>query len=162
MSPPIPPTHQPSVIAPAISPILVPVETVPAQQGVVSFMSSMVREGGWSLARQFRVLCVMANTEIDLTQVRIAPGESEIEIRALMGEVNIIVPHHLRVECEGHPIMGSFHLKRSVQSTPLPEAPVVRITGHAIMASVTVKVIDPNGDKWRKRLRRRGALPPGV
>lgn len=146
----------------AISPILVPVDAVPAQQGVVSFMSSVMREGNWPLARLFRSLCVMGSTTIDLTQVRIAPGESEVEVRAIMGEVNIIVPHHLRVECQGHGIMGTFEVKRSVQSRPLPEAPAVRITGVAFMAAVNIKVIDPNGEKWLKHLRRRGALPPGA
>ena len=141
--------------------MLVPAETVPQHLGATTFMSSVTREGEWVMPRVFRALTVMGNATIDLTQVRIAPGISEIDARAIMGEIKIIVPHNLRVECTGQPLLGNFHVKRSAVLMPVPDAPLVRITGIAFMGSVEIKVIDPNERRWLSRLRRRGLLAPG-
>jgi Cell wall-active antibiotics response 4TMS YvqF len=160
MTSPTPPADQPPVVAAGIAPVLVPAEAVSAEKGVMSFMSSLTVQGEWLMPRRFRVLCVMGNASIDLSEVRIAPGESDIEVRAIMGEVKIVVPHNLRVECHGHPVMGEFKVKRLPTSRPVPDAPLVRITGVAVMGSVSIKVIDPNEPTWLHRLRRR-VLPSG-
>ncbi len=124
-------------------------------------MSSVTREGEWVMPRLLRALTFMGEATIDLTQVRIAPGTSEIDARAFLGEIKIIVPHSLRVECTGQPLMGSFRVTRSSVAVPVPDAPLVRITGVAFMGNVVVKVVDPNERRWVSRLRRRGLLPPG-
>ena len=124
-------------------------------------MSGVTREGEWVMPRVLRAITVMGSAVIDLTQVRIAPGTSQIDARAIMGEIIIIVPHNLRVECTGQPLMGNFAVKRSAVAVPVPDAPLVRITGVAFMANVEVKVIDPNEQRWIKRLRRHKVLPVG-
>lgn len=123
---------------------------------MMTMMASQTREGDWILPRLFRVFCCMGNATIDLTQVRLGAGESAIEVRCIMGEVKLIVPHNLRVECSGHPLLGEFTLKRWSDSRAMPEAPVVRITGISVMGSVTIRVVDPNEGKWARRLRRLG------
>jgi hypothetical protein len=150
MNAPIPPVQ-----TPVITPMLMPPDAVPERQGVMTVMSQARRDGDWVLPRLFRALTVMGQVVIDLTQVRIAPGTSEIEVRAIMAEVKIIVPHNLRVECSGHPILGEFTLKRQSKSIPIPDAPLVRITGASIMSSVSIRVIDPNAPSWIRRLRGR-------
>jgi hypothetical protein len=147
MSSPLPPVPQPT----AIAPVLMPPDAVPDRQGVSVWMSEKEKDGDWTLPRLFRALVVMGNMTIDLSQVRIAPGTSEIEIRAIMAEVKIIVPHNLRVECDGEPIIGEFKLKRIATSTPVPDAPLVRVTGTSVLASVTVRVVDPNAKRGLRR-----------
>jgi hypothetical protein len=154
MSSPTPPT--PPIPAVGITPLLIPSETVPERQGMMTLMASQHREGDWVLPRLYRVFCCMGNATIDLTQVRLGAGESVIDVRCIMGEVKLIVPHNLRVECSGHPVLGEFILKRWSDSRAMPEAPVVRINGVSFMGSVTVRVIDPNEGKWARRLRRLG------
>jgi hypothetical protein len=48
------------------------------------------------------------------------------------------------VECEGHPVAGEFKVKRVAKTRPLPDAPLIRVTGVALMGAVSIKVIDPN------------------
>ncbi len=153
----------PAVPNPAVvvTPVLVPPETVPPHLGITTIMSSVTREGEWVMPRFLRAFTVMGEATIDLTQVRIAPGTSEIDARVIMGELKIIVPHNLRVECTGQPLLGSFKVTRSAVAVPVPDAPLVRITGVAFMGNVLVKVVDPNEQRWMNRLRRRGLLPPG-
>jgi len=138
-------SHPPASQSFAIAPVVMPAESVPERLGVMGFMSELHRNGEWVLPRLFRALAVMGKVVIDLTQVRLGPGTSEIEVRAFMGEVKIIVPHHLRVECEGHPIAGEFKMKRVAKTRPQADAPLIRVTGVAIMGAVSIRVIDPNG-----------------
>jgi hypothetical protein len=144
-----------------VTPVLVPPESVAPHLGVTTVMSSVTREGEWVMPRSLRAVTVMGEATIDLTQVRIAPGTSEIDARAIMGEIKIIIPHNLRVECTGQPMLGSFKVTRSAIAVPVPDAPLVRITGVACMGNVVVKVVDPNERRWVNRLRRRGLLGPG-
>ena len=95
----------------------------------------------------------MGNIELDLTSARVGPGESHIEIRCLWGNVEIIVPHEIRVEVEGHPLMGYLRVKRQVPSTTSPDAPLLRVTGSAVMGGVTIHIVDPNAPGWLEKIR---------
>jgi cell wall-active antibiotic response 4TMS protein YvqF len=139
-TPSIPPTR---VDQPA-HPFVIPAEFVPERRGAVVFLSSTTRNGDWILPRLFRVVACMGNVELDLTTAKLAPGESQIEIRCLFGNVEITVPPEIRVEAEGHPFMGSFDFTRTAPSLEWPDAPVLRITGSVLMGAVTIKVADPH------------------
>jgi len=136
-------------------PVLIPDAYVPDRGGVTSIMSAVSRNGEWVLPRIFRVVAVMGEVELDLSHVQLGAGLSEIEIVSVMANVTIIVPHNLRVQCEGHPVMGEFRLKSKVASAALADAPLVRVRGTAFMAGVTVKVVDPIAPDWRERRRLR-------
>jgi predicted membrane protein len=141
-------------VRPAVDPA-----PVPERSGAVAFLSSVNRKGDWVLPRNFRVAALLGSVELDLTRARIGPGVSHIEIRSIMGSVEIVVPHHVRIECEGDPIVGSFEVQWKAQSAAAPEDPVVRITGTAIMGSVEVKVVDPNAPGLLEKLRARLSSP---
>ncbi len=65
------------------------------------------------------------------------------------------MPHNLRVQVEGHPVMGEFKLKSKVPSAALVDAPMIRVRGTAFMSGVIVKVVDPLALGWRDRMRQR-------
>ncbi len=138
-----------------IHPEVIPTELVPDRRGVVSCLSSVTRSGDWILPRLFRTVTILGNVELDLTRARIGPGTSQIEVVAVMGSIEIIVPPDLRIECDGDPLMGSFEMKGDVRGTSSPDAPLVRITGTAFVGSVEVKVVDPNAPGWFEKLKRR-------
>jgi hypothetical protein len=141
-------------VRPAVDPAL-----VPERSGTVAFLSSVNRNGDWVLPRNFRVAALLGSVELDLTRARIGPGVSHIEIRSLFGSVEIVLPHDVRVECEGDPIVGSFEVQSKAQSVAAPDAPLVRITGTAVMGSVEVRVVDPNAPGLLKKLRTRLLSP---
>lgn len=136
---------------PIVGPVMISAESVPDERRISCLMSHVSRGGEWILPRLLHVLTVMGESVIDLTQVRLAPGTSEIEVRCIMGEVKLVVPHNLRLECEGYPFLGEFRVKSVVDTTPSPEAPLLRITGKAVMGSVNIKVVDPATPGRRRR-----------
>ena len=148
-------TTPPAAPAGLQPPVIIPAELVPEQRGVVAFLSSVNRAGDWILPRLFRVVSFMGNTELDLTSVRIGPGESHIEIRCVWGNVEITVPPDIRLEVDGQSFIGMFEVTQSVASTTSPDAPVLRVTGSAVMGAVTINVIDPNAKGWFEKMRAR-------
>lgn len=135
------------------APRIVPASVVPERSGIAACFSKSVREGDWLLPRGFRAVALMGSVRLDLTRSVVAEGVSEIEIMCVMGSVEIIVPHQLRVECDGDPTVGSFEITHDSGSAPAADAPLLRIRGRAFMGSVDVKVVDPNAPGWFQRLR---------
>ena len=136
-------------------PLIVAADQVPDRRGTVSFLSNVIRNGDWTLPRLFRAVAVLGNLELDLTRARIGAGTSEIELKSILGNISIVVPHDLRVECEGEALAGNFDISREASSSMSPDAPLVRITGTALLGSVSITVIDPNAPGWFEKLRAR-------
>ena len=128
---------------------------MPERRGAVAILSHLRRDADWILPRLFRVFAFWGNAELDLTQALLAPGTSQIEIRCIMANVEIIVPPDLRVESEVDALLGSAEVQRQIASTTSPDAPTVRITGSAFMGSIEIKVVDPNAPGLMERLRRK-------
>jgi hypothetical protein len=129
--------------------------SIAERRGSFAFLSHLLRAGEWSLPREFRGLAVMGNLELDLTRARIAPGTSHLELRSIMGSVTVRVPHHLRVECEGDPFIGSVDVRRKAPPIAAPDAPLLRITATAVLGSIEVEVVDPDAPGLLDRLRAR-------
>ena len=133
---------------------IVPNSLVPERNGVTVWWSNIKRDGDWILPRIFRVFTFMGNVELDLTSVQIGEGESEIEIRCIMANVEITVTPAIRVICDGEGFLGNFEVVRVGDTTP-PDGPIptLRITGNAYIGSVAVKIMGPVGPGWKDKVR---------
>lgn len=120
--------------------IVVHDDDVQAHRGAVAIFSSVKRRGVWSLARRFRIVAVMAEAKLDLREVRIGAGRSEIEIFALWAYVEVIVPPGIHIDVQDSALMGELNWE-STEGWDLPrDAPTVTVRGSVIMSSVEVKV----------------------
>jgi hypothetical protein len=139
------------VPAPATEPPL-PAER-PANGAIVAIMSGAERLGHWRPAAHNLVLCIMGGAELDFRDVRLPPGETEVFVLALMGGADIIVPPGLAVDVSGFAIMGGFsHV--TPPTRPHPDAPLLKITGFALMGGVDIDERLP-GESARDAKRRR-------
>ena len=132
----------PSQDAPARSRAAAPIPPafLPESGRIVSVMAQTKRKGVWQPPRRLDLWCVMSETHLDLTQAQLAPGVTEIDVRAVMASVKIIVPAGVRVVCQP----SAFMAEVSDETTDPPAvgsgAPVVRITGPVIMTELKVFV----------------------
>ena len=119
---------------------------VPEAAGIVAFLSSTLRKGSWVLPRRFRALAVLGNVEIDLRDAVIGVGVSTIEAVAVLGNLEITVPPHLAIECDGDSLFGSFTVRyeERVNTAAASGDRTVRITGTAYSGAVTVTVKGPD------------------
>jgi hypothetical protein len=128
---------------------------VAEQQFVVAVMGGATRRGAWAAPRQLNVIAVMGGAELDFRQARIAPGVTEVNVFALMGGVQIVVPPGVHVEMNGIAIMGGFDEKMRAEAPPPPGAPILRIGGFAMMGGVEVTVRLPGESERDARQRAR-------
>ena len=123
--------------APTVRPAAPPSQSV--RKRMVSFMANRVRRGVWIPPQKLDLIAVMSETTLDLREAQIPAGVTAIRINAVMATVRIIVPPHVHVITETIPIMAS--VSEGTDRGPMPPhgAPVVRITGWAVMAEVVVR-----------------------
>jgi hypothetical protein len=128
------------------------------QQLVIAIMGGARRTGVWTPPRQLNVITVMGGAELDFREARFGPGVTEVNVFALMGGVEIIVPPNLHLEVNGLAIMGGFDQRAHTLGHPTdPSAPVLRIGGFALMGGVDVKVRLPGEGAFDARRREKVA-----
>ena len=109
------------------------------RERMIAIMSSVMRRGLWKVPRRLRVVSVMGSVQLDLRQAELPPV-TEIRAFILMGELSVRVPPNARLETDGTAIMGAFEDRVHEAGVAGPDAPVVRVTGIAIMGGVDAQV----------------------
>ncbi len=142
-------------LAPVATTVLVPDAHVRPIQTLRGIMSSTARTGPWTVPRRLRIRVTMSSTILDFRQARLPAGPVDLEIRAVMSSVEIIVPPGLAVETSGLAIMGTFDDVDRAPARPDPEAPLLRVQGLALMSSVEVKMRLPGESDRQQRSRER-------
>lgn len=120
---------------------------------VAGIMGGSTRRGRWTPARHVTAIAVMGGVELDFREASFAPGVTEVQAFAFWGGVQIVVPPDVRVECSGIGVMGGFDHRQNAPSVDDPMAPVLRVTGLALMGGVEVTVRYP-GESRREARRR--------
>lgn len=122
---------------------------------VVAVMGGASRSGKWAPARTNHAMAFMGGVELDFREAVMGPGVTELQVLAVMGGVEIIVPPGMRVQSHGIALMGGFdHVEDVRDAADDPEAPLLRITGVGLMGGVDVTFRHP-GESAREARRRR-------
>ncbi|MQA89457.1 MAG: DUF1707 domain-containing protein [Gemmatimonas sp.] len=144
----------PAVTASSV-PTRPPAKHIELHQTIVAIMGGADRKGSWCPARMTRTLALMGGAVLDFREVHLPPGTTDVQVYAVMGGVEIIVPPGVRVASEGIGIMGAFeHVASSVPPASDADAPLLRITGFALMGAVEIHERHP-GESPRDANRRR-------
>lgn len=104
----------------------------------LAVLGSVERRGSWTPPRALEARAVLGSVELDFREARFAPGVTELEVSAILGSVEIIVPPWLAVETDGAGILGSFEHLHRAPSAPDPEVPTLRVRGKAVGGVVEV------------------------
>ena len=112
---------------------------VRANEMVIAVMGGAERRGSWTPARRMQVTAVMGGVLLDFRKAQIPAGVTEIFVIAIMGGVEIIVPPGVMVESNGMGIMGGFGHTGPTRFPVDGSAPVLKITGLALMGGVEIR-----------------------
>ncbi len=134
--------------------LLAPPGDVPARGVMMAVLSGTERKGSWLVPRHLKVVAVLGGVELDLREARFAPGVTEIDVTAIVGGVEIIVPPGVRVESFGAAFLGGFQSRAGDATALTPYNPVIRLSGIAIVGGVDVKTRAPGEKKGGRRNRR--------
>lgn len=107
---------------------------------VLAVWSGVKRSGSWTPPRHLHAVAVMGGAELDLREARFPEGETTVNVLAVMGGVEIVVPPGLRVQCSGIPLVGGFDSLDQDGDPGVAPGAVLRIRGLACMGGVEVRV----------------------
>ena len=134
---------------------------VAGSPNITAVLSGAERKGRWLVEPQTNVVAVMAGVELDLCEAVLSKREVTMNIVAIMSGVNIVIPPGVRVVSSITAVLGNSTVPDD--RTVGPDAPVLRLTGVAMLGDVTVKrrATDTGRSKSRadrieRRERRRG------
>ncbi|MFJ5805894.1 DUF1707 domain-containing protein [Streptomyces sp. NPDC093093] len=143
----------PASAAPAAAPASGPVETV------VAVFSSSSRRGRWRPGAHTRAVSVFGDITIDLTEAVFEQQVTEINVTAVLGNVEILVPENVTLRGYGSGVLGNFEVHGRSRGETDPQAPVVIVRGFALLANIEARpklgarLVDL-ADRLRKRLDR--------
>ena len=141
--------HHPLAQAPPSGPPGVPAQRFDTS---VAIMGGVSRKGLWEVGPTHTAFAVMGGVDIDLRQARFTTRETVIRAFAIWSGIDVYVNAHTRVIVDGVGIMGAFDQARDKVSPELgPDSPLVRVTGFALMAGITVHRKPMPGERRRKR-----------
>lgn len=133
-----------------------PPDAVRETSAIVGILGGGTRRGSWRPARVNYAVGILGGFELDFRDAPLPPGITEVRVLALMGGGEIIVPPDVVVEVSGVGILGGFEEQHDFESTRDPEAPIIRVTGFAMMGGASIVVRHPgetSGDAKRRRRR---------
>jgi hypothetical protein len=112
----------------------------PEESGRIVAIFSETRRGGlWAVPTRLDVTATMSNLTLDLRSALLSPGVTEVHIGAVMASVQIFLPPGVRVVESIRPFMASVTDDSYGVITADPSVPVIRLSGHAVMAEVRVR-----------------------
>jgi hypothetical protein len=116
------------------------------------------RRGTWNVPRRMRIVAIFGGANLDLREARFPPGVIDIQVTAVMGGINIVVPPGLAVQMHGSAIMGGFADVNRSPAYPDPDAPLLRIHGLTMMGGVNIEMRLPGESERGARRRHRREL----
>lgn len=128
----------------------------PALRRMLAFLSNSRHSGRWTVPRRLDVRAVLGEVMLDLRDADLPPGFCEIDVGALMSNVNVLVPPGVVVEALVTSIMASVANDAEDDGRLPGDAMRVRLTGMAVMAEVRVRVAppgEPTKAAWRHARR---------
>lgn len=111
----------------------------PTSHNAIAVASGSDRKGAWVVPSEFTAVALMGGVDLDLTHARLETQEVTIRAWTVMGGIDIVVPEDMAVVVDGVGFMGAFEENNRNVPPPPPGAPVVRVTGLALMGGVSVK-----------------------
>jgi Domain of unknown function (DUF1707)/Cell wall-active antibiotics response 4TMS YvqF len=103
-----------------------------------AILSETRRGGLWVVPPQLDLKAVMANITLDLRSAMLSPGITDVDVKAIMASVNILLPPGVRVIENLRAFMASV-TDDTYSDVSNPSAPVIRLTGRAFMSEVKVR-----------------------
>ena len=122
----------------------------------LAVLGGVNRSAGWVPARTNWVISTLGGAQVDFRDIPVPSGVTELRVFAFWGGAEIVVPPEIRIECSGSGILGGFEVKSNSPTTDKADAPLLRISGLAVMGGISVSVRHPgeSARDARKRLRK--------
>ena len=141
--------------APGGPPVVVDADRVRPRGFLLSVLSGTTRAGRWIPARKSFALGVLGGISLDFREAVLGAGVTDVNVLAVLGGVEIIVPPEMAVEVDGMAVLGGFEYQTNAPPRTDPNPPILRVRGLAVLAGVNVEVRLPGETSRDAKKRRR-------
>lgn len=111
------------------------------------------RRGRWTVPRNLKLRVFWGNAELDFRDASLASGTTTLDLGVLMGNIEIIVPPGLAVDCDVSSFMGSVEEGHRMPAAADPMRPKLQITGAVRLGNLEIVTRLP-GESGRDAARR--------
>lgn len=126
--------------------------TMVPKQRYAAFFSSVTKEGHWAPGPLIESMTIMGTVKLDLREAEIPAEGLEMDVNAILGTVEIILPPGIGADVDCIAMLGDVSDKSHAGA---PGAPHIRIRGGAFMGNIKVKTQLPKKarmESWRAQL----------
>lgn len=116
-------------------------------------LSSLDRAGRWRIPPRSRYVATMGSVRIDLRQALLPGPEIEIEVKAVLGSAQVLVPPGADVRVSGGNVLGSCELHLGDEAPP-PGAPIIHVVVAGALGSVEVRCEQRAIDRLKAEARK--------
>jgi hypothetical protein len=146
-------------LAPAKSTALVPLTVdaslTPSKKRLRSIFGNLERHGAWVVPAELGVAAVFGSAVLDFREARFTAPTTDVEVRVVCGNLEIIVPPQLAVECDGSTFFGNLESHGGGSAIADPDRPILRIHGPIIFGNVEIQIRLPGESERDARERRK-------
>ncbi len=146
--------------APGGAPVVVDADRVRSRGFLISVLGGTNRAGRWIPARKNFALGVLGGITLDFREALLGAGITDVNVLAVLGGIEIVVPPEMAVEVDGMAVLGGFEYNTDAPLRSDSDIPTLRIRGLAVLGGVNIEVRLPGETareaKKRRRLERRG------
>jgi len=125
------------------------------RENIRATFGNIERHGAWAVPAVLSARATFGNVVLDFRDARFTAGVTELEAHAAFGNLEILVPPQLAVDCQGGSLFGNFESHGVNTSVPDPDRPLLRIRGRAVFGNIEVHARLP-GETERAARRRLG------
>ena len=136
-------------------PVMVDADRVREHGYLISVLGGTNRAGRWIPARKNFAIGLLGGLSLDFRESLLGPGVTDLNVLAVLGGVEIIVPPEMAVEVDGMAFLGGFDHSTDTPLRSNADLPTLRVRGLALMGGVEVKVRLPGETAREARSRRR-------
>lgn len=105
---------------------------------VLALFGDVHRRGRWRLGRHVRGLGLFGGVRLDLREAEVTADEITVQVDAVCGMVDIVVPHGVVLDLSGFALFGAQHADAGDERAPAG-APVVHLRARTAFGSLTVR-----------------------
>lgn len=155
--PPLPSSEPATDMIPARGggPVVVDADRIRDRGYLISVLGGTNRAGRWIPARNNLAIGLLGGLSLDFRESLLGPGVTDLNVVAILGGIEIIVPPEMAVEVDGMAVLGGFEHQTDTPLRSDPNLPTLRIRGMALLGGVDVKVRLPGETSREAKKRRR-------
>ncbi len=105
----------------------------------VTILGDRSYQGDWLVSRETNAVTILGDLVFDFTGTRLPPGDTDLKIFSLLGDVTIVVPEDVSVAVNLPTLLGDITNRRRRRTDAAARGKRLRVRGFSLMGDITIR-----------------------